>query len=57
MESSFFIRAALSDEEMQVGMKVDTFPEGLDEGNDPRGYLLKSKNPRFPGDQLTAGRT
>jgi len=42
MESSFFIRASLSDEEMQVGMKVDTFPEGLDDGNDPRGYLLKS---------------
>ncbi len=42
MESSFFIRAVLSDEDMQVGMKVDTFPEGMDEGNDPCGYLLKS---------------
>ena len=37
MESSFFIRASLSDEEMQVGMKFDAFPEGLDEGNNPCG--------------------
>lgn len=57
MKSTFFVRTALSNEEMYVRMKIDTFPEGLDESDDPNGELLKSQNPRFPGDQLTEGRT